>query len=576
MYRYIKSSQPIFAGTKYDKKAAQILVDSGMYNDAQANEIIDALFHQDIHAFSHAPNWAEKYLVGIARMCVEESGKNPSRVADFLNDSVDVFDSFINYVKANRDKLGGADFDSIFMRTMKYQDVVDMLDEIQSQYDEESRDALSKMSFKDSSNYKLVPIDSYEQMHELFGGHWTGDGSSDRYAGGGGTAWCHANSESVYRSWIERGRFFVLADKNFKKIPFNAESNRKYEGKDRYGNSLLALLVGKSGKLKACTLRCNHVGVDSDADHQYKTYAELSKIAGFNVEEAISEYYDEFTEDGSYLIIENNEFRGIDEDEIDIEGITDVVIPNGVTSIGEYALCGYRYLTSVTIPDSVILIEERAFEACRSLTNITIPNSVTRIREGAFRFSGLTSVTIPDSVTGISDRTFYGCARLTSVNIPSSVTIIGWKAFCGCSSLTNITIPDSVTNIGTSAFSDCTNLTTIKISDSMTSIGDSVFSGCERLKSITIPDSVLVIGKSAFKYCSNLTNIEIPDSVISIGELAFYACPNLTNITIPDSVRSIGEYAFYKCDNLMRVTIPDSLTKIGEDAFPETCEIIRR
>ena len=115
-----------------------------------------------------------------------------------------------------------------------------------------------------------------------------------------------------------------------------------------------------------------------------------------------------------------------------------------------------------------------------------VPDYVTSIGDFAFKdCSGLTSITISDSVTSIGDGAFYGCSGLTSITIPDSVTSIGYSAFCNCSSLTSITIPDGVTSIGSYAFSRCSSLTSITIPDSVTSIGDYAFYNCSGLTSIT-------------------------------------------------------------------------------------------
>ena len=250
------------------------------------------------------------------------------------------------------------------------------------------------------------------------------------------------------------------------------------------------------------------------------------------------------------------------------ESITEVVIENGVTYVGNYAFYNCTSLTSITIPDSVTSIGGGVFSGCESLTSITIPNSVTFIDDGAFwDCTSLISITIPSSVTSIGDRAFRVCSSLTSITIPNGVTSIGECAFHGCSSLTSITIPDSVTSIGRYAFWECTSLTSITIPNSVTSIGEGAFSRCTSLTSITIPNSVTSMGWAAFSYCRSLTSITIPNSVTSIGDYAFSYCRSLTSITIPNSVTSIDYFAFSGCSSLTSITIPNGVTSIGDLAF---------
>ena len=192
----------------------------------------------------------------------------------------------------------------------------------------------------------------------------------------------------------------------------------------------------------------------------------------------------------------------------------------------------------------------------RSLTEIDIPSGITSIGDYAFYHCyDLTAVTIPNSVTSISDWSFCYCSGLTSVIIPDSVTSINDNAFNNCRNLASITIGSGVTTIGKSVFLNNYNLTSVSIPDNVTSLDQQAFSYCSGLTSVTIGSGVTSIGQSAFNGCRSLTNIAIPDSVTSIGNSAFYNCTSLSSCTIGSGVTSIGSSVFYGCNYLMGVTI---------------------
>ena len=310
-------------------------------------------------------------------------------------------------------------------------------------------------------------------------------------------------------------------------------------------------------------------------------------------------------------------------------GLTSVVIPNSVTSIGDSAFCSCRGLTSVhiddiaawcniefngslanplyyaknlylngekvtelVIPNSVTSIGEYAFYNCSGLTSVEIPNSVTSIGEAAFRdCSGLTSLVIGNGVTSIGKYAFFNCSGLTSVEIPNSVTSIGEHAFRTCSGLTSVVIGNgvtrieenaTVTSIGSCAFMGCTNLASVHISDiaawcKITFDGSKsnplhcahhLYKDGNEITNLEIPEGVTVISESAFTDCENLTSVTIPEGVTSIGESAFTGCSALTTVTLPKGVKKMP-YAFFNCTGITTINIPAKKTDYYKKRLPE-------
>ena len=214
-----------------------------------------------------------------------------------------------------------------------------------------------------------------------------------------------------------------------------------------------------------------------------------------------------------------------------------VVIPFGVTSIGNRAFSWCQSLKSIMIPDGVTSIGDGAFEHCISLQRITIPKSVMSIGKDAFMScQSLQSIAIPDSVTDIGFRTFESCRNLQSVTIPSGVTSIGWHAFERCTSLRSIMIPNSVTSIGADAFMSCQSLQSVAIPGSVKNIDSSAFTDCASLQSVTVSPGVTSIGCGAFANCASLQSITIPDSVTNIEFYAFGGCESLQGTTYDNAV----------------------------------------
>ena len=323
--------------------------------------------------------------------------------------------------------------------------------------------------------------------------------------------------------------------------------------------------------------------------------------------------------------------------------LIDVELEYGITEISSFyyvtfngtqgTFAGCTSLTNIVIPESVVYIGEYAFENCTALANVSVPDSLNYIGTAAFKnctslvfneyeggcYLGNTNnpyvvlMKVKDKeITGFDMRNdtkviytsaFQNCSSLISVTIGNSVTNIGFQAFTYCSSLLSVNIPDSVISIDQSAFYGCVSLENVTIGASVTNIGKAAFYTCKSLKNIIIPESVETLGSHVFYDCTSLASIVIGNNVTSIGIYTFYNCramkdvyitdieawcnisfgdwysnpmyygANLylndqlvTEVTIPDTIANLG-YIFTGCTSIVSITIPDSVTSIGVYAF---------
>ena len=225
----------------------------------------------------------------------------------------------------------------------------------------------------------------------------------------------------------------------------------------------------------------------------------------------------------------------------DCSGLTSIEIPNSVTSIGSSAFSGCSNLQKVNIDDitawcridfsnstaNPLSCANHLYLNNQLITNLEIPNTVTSIKQYAFyNATDISSVVIPNSVTSIDNSAFTGCSGLKNVEI--NMNTIG-AFFSNNSSIQKITFGEQVTSIGSNAFTGCTGLTEVNIPSNVTNIGSSAFQNCTGLTRITIPSNVTSIGSNAFSGCTNLSDItsEITDVFIT-GTNAFAGCENAT------------------------------------------------
>lgn len=312
---------------------------------------------------------------------------------------------------------------------------------------------------------------------------------------------------------------------------------------------------------------------------------------------------------------------------VDGEIITDLVVPEGVTTISRGSFNGYEKLKTVTlsstvnsvspsafttspiekfvvhednanyssdkhgalfnkdkttllqypvnnsaqeyvIPDSVKLIEVSAFESAVNLEKVIIPDSVEEIGDYAFfGASSLKEIHIPGSVEIVRDSAFEDCVGLEKVSFGEGVKEIQEYVFKNCSQLRTVTLSDSIQDIGDGVFRDCTSLETLTLPPMLSWISTGLFYECTSLGAITIPKYVECVDKSAFYGCTELEDVEFAgENVEIIGTSAFYRC-SFETFTIPETVTEIGTRAFLSCHNLKSITIPEKVENIGVGAF---------
>ena len=285
--------------------------------------------------------------------------------------------------------------------------------------------------------------------------------------------------------------------------------------------------------------------------------------------------WDEYTDSIKNVIIEDgittigkNAFR-------ECYALESIVIPDSVTSIGDYSFEMCNSLTSITLSDNINTIGMYAFQHCIGLTSVVIGDGVTTIELSTFaQCRNLESVVIGDGVTTIRSGAFQDCAKLKTVTFGKSLNTIESSAFSGCSSLESVTIPDTVTTMGKWTFSDCTNLKSVKIGNGLVSTGDYVFENCTNLVSVTFGNSITVISDYSFYGCTKLDSIVTPSTVTEIKSGALSGCTSLKNVTLNEGLTLIGSNAFTNCDSLVSIKIPDSVTKIDSYAFAD-CDSLK-
>ena len=226
-----------------------------------------------------------------------------------------------------------------------------------------------------------------------------------------------------------------------------------------------------------------------------------------------------------------------------------VVIKDGVTNVGSYALFCLPAATQVTLPDSVTRIGRYGIAMCSKLTGMSIPKGVTEIGDFGLAGDGLTAITLPDGLQSLGRGAFDSCTSLTNTTLPAAITAVPGKCFADCTKLLNVKYAGTVTAIGDLAFESCKSLVTAPIPATVTELGASAFNGCVALTDVTLPAGVTAIPDGCFQGCTALKDMKLPGTVTRVGHNAFTGCTALGDVRCygaPPTVEPAGaaEHSF--------------------------------
>ncbi len=239
---------------------------------------------------------------------------------------------------------------------------------------------------------------------------------------------------------------------------------------------------------------------------------------------------------------------------------TEIIIPESVETISNYAFYGFAGVKSVTVPGSVKEIPDYAFSNCDNLENVVLAEGIEVIGKGAFgHCDKLNSITLPRSVKTIGDFTFSGCARLANVVLGNGLNTVGAGAFRGC---------DNIKSVHADNLESLMKISYYEQDSCPLFFAEELYAGGELLgETLTIPDGVERIEKFSLAGLTQVKKIVWGKNLKTICDGAFYGCGGLEDVVIPEGVTDIGSKAFYGCNGLKSFTLPDSIRRMGKEMF---------
>ena len=259
------------------------------------------------------------------------------------------------------------------------------------------------------------------------------------------------------------------------------------------------------------------------------------------------------------IVNETSVFRG----NTTITSFDELQYFTGLASIPDEGFKGCSALESVVIPESVTTMGQYAFNNCSALADVTLSKNVTTIPMGCFYgCSQLATLVVPEGVQSIAPLAFFS-SGLKNVVLPQSLLTIGGAAFFSCKSLKSLVIPKNVNAIGANLLDDC------DIDNLAVESGNETFSSPDGCGCVINQDNTILYGSN---------NARIPSTVKKIASNAFYHLSSLTELELPAGLESIGSIAFSGASNLRTVIARmETPFQIGNNVFDNinsNCKLI--
>jgi len=248
-----------------------------------------------------------------------------------------------------------------------------------------------------------------------------------------------------------------------------------------------------------------------------------------------------------------------------------VVVPHGVTTIGENVFENYSTMVGLTLSNTVEVVDNYAFKGCVSLERLNLGRNLVYLGDEAFaNCYNLKDVRV-DQVAPIAlgKNVFKNCHEDMVIFVPENTIAAyqnawGWKTYAH-----NIVEISDFLIIGNVLIEYNGNPTgDVVVPMGVKEIGEEAFN-YYLIKSIVLPDGLTTINRAAFQFCNNLTSISLPSTMTIIDDVAFYNCAALIEITLNEGLLYLGQSIFSYCHSLTSVTIPSTVVYLGLNAFTE-------